>query len=1130
MRSPMKLILLLTASTVMCENAGLSADDRVDFFESRIRPLLVNRCYQCHSAGAEQNGGLLLDSKQGWESGGVSGMAIVPGNADASLLIKAVRWDNVDLQMPPPDSGGKLTAAEINDLSTWINSGAFDPRSNPAQRDVRKSWNETFAERREWWSLKPAIQPSIPEVSDAEWNGSAIDRFLRKQMEAGNVIPAGLAAPETLIRRATLVLTGLPPKPDVVATFVEACSEDRHAAYEQMVDQLLASPQFGERFARHWMDVVRFTETHGNEWNYDVPYAWRYRDYLIRAFNEDLPYDQLVREHIAGDLLENPRHNAAGQFNESKIGTAFYRFGEVNHDSCVLFGSIGYDVVDNQLDTLTKAFQATTVACARCHDHKMDAVSTRDYHALLGVLRSSRSVQHTLDDATVNTAPMTELSELKKAVRAELAEVWARDVASLNPAKLNTMLTTAGDTATVATDPLFAWSRLAKLSEKTESSVVEAWLSAAAEYTTKAGEQSAFNAAKFTTVADFRNGEVAKWTADGMGLRDAGANPGEFSLATEGDAVIRDLLPAGVFTFALSDKLNGAFRSPPLTRTHSKVSFEVIGGGFSLARLVFNNCQLNYTNQHSIHHPKWSWITVDFQEGTQSLHPYAELLTFWDNPKFPDPLGTLSKDTENQRLPFHDHAKNPRTWWGVRRVVTHDGAETPRDEAEHIAQLFTGEAPRSIDLAAERYAEIAANAVRRFASSDTTNEDVRWLEWLLAQGVLTNQANAAPRLKELVTAYRAIESQQIVLPTTMPGMADEGPGFDQPVLARGDYNKPGDVVARRYLEAMASINRGRESNADYQLNSEGCNNGTYAGSVVPTADTGSGRAMVAEEILKQDNPLTSRVMVNRIWYWIFGNGLVRTPDDFGHVGELPSHPELLDHLAQQFVNDRWSMKNLIRELVLSRAFQTSAAALKDSRNKDPDNVLLSWFPARRAEAEIIRDSILAVSGRLDDTMYGPSVHPYRETADTEKRLYVGPLDGDGRRSIYIKFQLMESAQFLSAFNLPGGKIAQGRRDASNVPAQSLAMLNDPFVLAMANRWSESLVSDQSKTVAERLTRMFRLALGRPPSTSELQRFEMTIDELAQLHNVAQPELLASRPIWTDAAHAIFNFKEFIFIP
>jgi hypothetical protein len=304
----------------------------------------------------------------------------------------------------------------------------------------------------------------------------------------------------------------------------------------------------------------------------------------------------------------------------------------------------------------------------------------------------------------------------------------------------------------------------------------------------------------------------------------------------------------------------------------------------------------------------------------------------------------------------------------------------------------------------------------------------------------------------------------------------------------------------------------------------------YLQSIAPTSSGGSGRALVAEAIVDPDNPLTSRVMANRIWYWVFGTGLVRTPDDFGHVGELPSHPELLDHLATQFVSDQWSMKKLIRSLVLSRAFQSSAAPAAENLEQDPDNLLLSWYPARRAEAEVIRDSILAVSGRLDNTMYGPSVHPYRTTADTEKRLYIGPLDGDGRRSIYIKYQLMEAAQFLSAFNLPGGKIAQGRRDASNVPAQSLALLNDPFVLAMADRWSESLVADGSMNVPERLTRMFMSALGRLPSPSELQRFEQTIGDLATIHSVSSADVLSNRLIWKDAAHAIFNFKEFIFMP
>lgn len=1129
-RSLLNLISLLAASATIVSGPASCADERADFFESRIRPLLINRCYECHSATTERNGGLLLDSKAGWELGGDSGTAIVPNDPTASLLIKAVHWDNPDLQMPPKDAGGKLTAAEIADLEAWVQSGAFDPRTDPGAATMRKTWEETFAKRRQWWSLQPVTDPPVPDVDDVSWSGSAIDRFLRDRMGSEGITPVGLASPETLIRRATLVLTGLPPQPNDVTAFVEACQQDHDGAYANLVDRLLASPQFGERFARHWMDVVRFTETHGNEWNYDVPYAWRYRDYLIRAFNDDVPYDQFVREHVAGDLLANPRHNAAGRFNESVIGTAFYRFGEVNHDSCVLFGSIGYDVVDNQLDTLTKAFQATTVACARCHDHKIDAVSTKDYHALLGILRSSRSVQHTLDDASVNSAPLADLVELKQSIRSELSNIWKRDVAALNADKLNALLAAAGDAVPAATDPLFAWSRLTKQASTPGANFAETWQSAASEYAARSAEHTAFNTTQFATIADFRDGKHAGWTADGMGLRDPESNPGDFSVATEGDSAIRHVLSAGVYTFGLSDKLNGAFRSPPIQRTHGKVSFEVMGGGFSLARLVFNNCQLNYTNQHSIHHPDWSWITVDFQEGTQPLHPYAELLTFWDNPKFPDPLGTLSKDTENQRLPYSDHAKNPRTWWGVRRVVAHDGAETPRDAAAFVATLYEGDAVDSLDQLAGRYLAIGASAVDRFESRDTTNDDVRWLEWLLAKGVLSNRADSTPRLANLIGKYREIETHQISLPTTMPGMADEGPGFDQPVLTRGEYTKPGEVVNRRYLEALSKTPLTTESRAGKDVSHGNDKANVYLRSTAPTSAEGSGRAMVAEAIVDPDNPLTSRVMVNRIWYWLFENGLVRTPDDFGHVGELPSHPELLDHLGTQFVHDQWSMKKLIRSLILSRAFQSSAAPSPESRERDPNNVLLSWYPARRAEAEVIRDSMLAVSGRLDSTMYGPSVHPYRATADTEKRLYIGPLDGDGRRSIYIKFQLMEAAQFLSAFNLPGGKIAQGRRDASNVPAQSLALLNDPFVLAMADRWSESLVADGSMDVAERLTRMFKSAFARQPSSSELQRFEQTINDLATIHSVSPADILSNRSIWKDAAHAVFNFKEFIFIP
>jgi hypothetical protein len=271
-------------------------------------------------------------------------------------------------------------------------------------------------------------------------------------------------------------------------------------------------------------------------------------------------------------------------------------------------------------------------------------------------------------------------------------------------------------------------------------------------------------------------------------------------------------------------------------------------------------------------------------------------------------------------------------------------------------------------------------------------------------------------------------------------------------------------------------------------------------------------------------------MVNRVWHHLFGAGLVRTVDDFGHVGDLPTHPELLDRLAAKFVEEGWSLKRLVRWLVLTRTFQTAARPSERAAQVDPQDRLLQHYPARRMEAEAIRDAILATSGRLDRTLYGLSIQPYREKENADRRLFPGPLDGNGRRSLYIKNNLMEAPQFLGAFNVPGGKVAQGRRDVTNVPAQALALLNDPFVLQQADVWAARLVRSADGSPAARIDAMFREALGRPPSPAERERFERAVARLAELRGVAAPEILKQRTLWKDVAHAFFNLKEFIYIP
>jgi hypothetical protein len=480
------------------------------------------------------------------------------------------------------------------------------------------------------------------------------------------------------------------------------------------------------------------------------------------------------------------------------------------------------------------------------------------------------------------------------------------------------------------------------------------------------------------------------------------------------------------------------------------------------------------------------------------LRSYAELMTKFDNPKYPDQLGQLGGDDANQRVPWEQASADPHSYFGVRRVVLHDVAEAPPDDLDWLEALF-GPAPKDRTALAARYRERALRAVEAWSGGMASDDDARWLDWLLQQGVLTNRVKALPTLEPLARDYRATE-KRLSLPRLAPGLADVDAGFEQPVLVRGDPKKMGESVTRRYLEVLSA-------NKDF-------------------APQGSGRLPLAEALASPHNPLTARVMVNRVWQHVFGHGLVRTPDDFGRMGDVPSHPELLDWLAARFVADGWSVRKLIHLLVTSRTFQMSNRLDARAREVDPLNRLLHHYPARRMEAEAIRDAILLTSGRLDRKPFGVSVLPYRDKANEDRRLFPGPLDGHGRRSIYIKVNLMEGARFLSAFDLPGGKVAQGRRDVTNVPAQALALLNDPLVIQQAEFWADRLVDRPDRDVHERLKHMFHKALNRAPAANELARFEAFIAEVAP----AAADRLRSRAVWRDVAHALFNVKEFIYIP
>jgi hypothetical protein len=1007
----------------------LAAAADVEFFEARVRPVLAKNCYSCHAA-EKQFSGLRVDSREALLKGGKRGAAVVPGAASESLLVRAIRHESGVAAMP---MGSKLKADEIAAVEEWVKAGAVWPASaKPATAD----WYERAAKTH--WSFQPVKNPVPPVVRNTAWPRNEIDRFILAALEAKGLAPAGPADQQTLARRTSLVLTGLP-----------SVSGD--------IDSLIASPHFGEQFARHWMDVMRYGETRGYEWNYEIVGAWRYRDYLIRAFNSDVPFDQLVREHVAGDLLEKPRINARERINESIIGTTFFRLGEAGHDDCIKFRELSLDVVDNQIDTLGKAFQGLTLSCARCHNHKLDPIPTDDYYGLFGILNSSRAVTHTID----TPAPVApELLKTKDAVRAELGRVWISQVDSLRP-----------DAKKAAfDDPMFPWLAM----RNTEAAqFAEVWQRLAALYNDEMAVRAKFNRANFTAYTDMKT-----WFSSGLGLRAASA--GDITPATEGDRVLTAMVPAGLHTNLVTDRWNGALRSPLLPKTHKYISLRLMGGRLASRRTVLDNCAIG-EGYKTLENDSPKWMRLD-TISAEKLPAFVEVITKFDNPRIPDRPGMLKESPAELAA--------PRSYFGAMGAVLHDTPETPREELGHLARLFDGPAPASLEELAARYRMIAKRAL-----AAQTDDDVRWLDSLLRHGLLSNDRNASPKLAELVAAYRGLEAK-LPAPRVVDGMADAGEGFDTPVLVTGDPHSPGAIAPRHFLSRI--------------------------GNAASLSTHGSGRRELAEILASPSNPLTARVIVNRVWHAMFGRGLVGTPDNFGREGERPSNPELLDYLATRFMNEGWSIKKLVRLIASSQTFQQAGGSNNEA---DPRNILLSHFPARRLPAESVRDSILNASGRLDPALYGQSIAPPRNDPQDYRRLFNGPLDGAGRRSIYTQITRMEGFRFLEIFDYPNPMAARGSRDVTNVPAQALAMLNDPFVLDQARVWGERLARDGAASPEERIDSMFRTALGRPATPSERARFTGLAAEVASLQGVPRD----SPTVWRDVAHAVFNLKEFVYI-
>jgi hypothetical protein len=1064
-----------------------SGEPAVDaaFFTDRVLPILRDRCFGCHAHDTETSGGLALDVRSGWERGGRSGPAVVPGRPDESLLVAAVRRVTPDRAMPPDEP---LPDDEVATLVAWVTRGAPDPRTVTAA----DAWEKLYIDRLSWWSLAPVGRPTVPAVRDASWPRTDIDRFVLARLEAEGLAPAAEATPAVLARRLSLVITGLPPEPGMVAEYLRDPSP---AAYDRLVEALLASPHYGERQARHWMDVVHYADTHGYEWDAPAKNAWMYRDYLVRAFNADVPFDRLVTEQIAGDLVE-PRIDPLTGLDESLIGPMALRMGERRHGDSASIDGVTEENVGDMIDTATKAFLGTTVGCARCHDHKLDAVAQADYYALAGVFMSSRWSVRCVDTTDPNEAVIADLRRIKEGMRPLLAAHWLtqRD-AVVEKAKA----TAVDEKATGIPDSLAGWLRLpAERHPPAEAFAAER--RARLEHNQK----------QLTLLADFTTGDdtdAGGWRWEGFGMRHGLARDGEIIVADDGDAAVAHLVPAGRWSHRWSMRLAGALRSPELFARPPRTFSVGMGSGLKASWAPLVDRAFHSERLTTREYAPGSWVT--FTAGN-----FSRLTGPADTADRRVSFELTTKALDNYFPPRTNYGRSeaevadPRSWIGATKVYEHAAGQAPRDELARFVPLFV-EAGASWrgdrDALAGRIADLVAAAVARWRDGACSGDDVLVINEALREKWLDAAAPAGSPLAVLVADYRAAE-KRIVPDRVIGSMADWREGADARLAIRGVADDLGEAVPRGTIRFLRDTIPGSDA-------------------FTPPTDA-SGRLEFARSIVDPRNPLTARVYVNRVWLHLCGEGLVRTPDDFGHLGEPPTHGPLLDHLAGLFVEKGWSTKKLVREIVRSATWRQASAARPESMAIDPENRLWHHHPRRRLEAEAIRDSMLAVSGRLDRTLGGPPIDPHRAKEDPAKRLVSGPVDGHGRRSIYIKMTLMEPPRFLAVFNQPLPRVTVGKRDRSTVPEQALALLNDPFVTAMAEAWAERTVATAPASMAAGAEAMLTMAFGHPPDSARVERLVAVAEACGLARGVPSDEWSASAAVWKDVAHALLLMQEF----
>lgn len=922
MKAPAFISVTLALHAGIAGAAAPANDAKIAFFEKTIRPILIKRCYECHSVeSGKSKGGLLIDSREAILKGGDTGPALVAGNPDKSHIIESVRYKNEDLQMPPK---GALPAAEVKSLEEWVLMGAPDPREAVADAKHAAPRVIDIKEGSKHWAFRPISKPAVPAVKAK----NPIDAFISARLAEKGLSLAPQADKRTLIRRATFDLTGLPPTPDEVDAFLADKSPD---AFMKVIDRLLLSPHYGEKWGRHWLDVARYSDSNGLDENIALGTAWRYRDYVVKSFNADKPFDQLLTEQLAGDLMQAKDIPAR---QEHVTATAFLNLGakvlaEPDKDKLAM------DVIDEQIDVTGRAFMGLTLGCVRCHDHKFDPIPQDDYYALAAIFKSTQSfsVDRIGALSTAYEAPMGSFDDFAAVKSSE------------------------------------------RILKEQKSAVSKA--------------ESAANAAL---------------------RKEARDHAVDYLMAA-------CELPA----------------TPTLTQA------KPVADKHGLRAHILLNCR----------------VYLAANESNPFFKPWQDALkTKGDVKSLRDYFTAIFAAAEKIKI-------NPK---------------------EKVEDSLLHQARAELDKTAGFLA-------------------------LPPEPIVLYSKDVADKVRSLKDTMMSTESNLPDLPTTLA--VSEAPKIlkELPIHIRGNHLALGKPVKRGFIQVVEASLKSK-----------------------PQFPAGqSGRMELARWLASPEHPLTSRVIANRIWSWHFNQGLVPTVDNFGLLGQKPTHPELLDWLARWFSSNGWSFKDIHRLIMTSQVYQQSSAVDARAAEADPENLLLHHFPVRRLQAEEIRDTLLAVAGSLDTTFGGKTI-PRRNREfvfnHTSKDFTTY---GSTRRALYLPIIRNNLYDLFQQFDYPDPATSTGLRHSSVVSPQALLLMNSDLATDAAQNFAARLFKLSGDT-ATRLRAAYRLAFAREATDDDIRRAQnylITTD--AALNSSQQDSTKREQEVWSLLCQALMMSNEFIYL-